>query len=156
MQRTTRILAMIAMTALMRGMVDDMVQGGISALPGHVQIHHPAFLDDPSISNLLEPPRGELAARLEHADVLAWASRVRVPAVVVPELARRAARLGQWTHFVEQAARSWWKALLSEDAERSDQVEPEEIERGGTSERFLPEATKALKASSLCQRDTIR
>ena len=33
--------AMIFMTALMRGMVNDMIRDGIDALPGHVQIHHP-------------------------------------------------------------------------------------------------------------------
>jgi ABC-type lipoprotein release transport system permease subunit len=37
------VWAMIFMTALMRGMVDDMVKDGVSVLPGHVQIHHPAF-----------------------------------------------------------------------------------------------------------------
>ena len=52
--------AMIFMTALMRGMVDDMVKDGISVLPGHVQIHHPAFRDDPTISNVISHPSGEL------------------------------------------------------------------------------------------------
>ena len=44
------VWAMIFMTALMRGMVDDMVKDGVSVLPGHVQIHNPAFRDDPTIS----------------------------------------------------------------------------------------------------------
>jgi hypothetical protein len=82
-----------------------------------------------------------------YRQLLRYHVEVRVPAVVVPELARRAARLGQWTHFVEQAARGWWKALLSEGPERSDTVELEEVDRGGTSEGFLPEATKALTES---------
>ena len=45
--------AMIFMTALMRGMVNDMLRDGIRALPGHVQVHNPAFRDDPSVNNLL-------------------------------------------------------------------------------------------------------
>jgi len=77
--------SMIAMTAFMRGMVDDMVLGGVRALPGHVQVHHPEFRDDPSISNLIEAPGGRLSERLSKADVVAWASRVRVPAVVSSE-----------------------------------------------------------------------
>ena len=42
------VWAMIFMTALMRGMVDDMLNQGIRNLPGHIQIQNPAFLDDPS------------------------------------------------------------------------------------------------------------
>ena len=45
--------AMIFMTALMRGMVSQMVGDGISALPGHVQVHHPDYRDDPSVANLI-------------------------------------------------------------------------------------------------------
>jgi ABC-type lipoprotein release transport system permease subunit len=77
--------AMIFMTALMRGMVDDMVKDGISALPGHVQIHHPAYRDDPTIANVIAPPDGELLAVLGRPEVVAWATRVRVPAVISSE-----------------------------------------------------------------------
>ena len=74
--------SMIFMTALMRGMVDDMVMDGIRSLPGHVQIHHPAFRDDPSVANLLEAPGGALLEVLGGPEVLAWSTRVRVPEVV--------------------------------------------------------------------------
>lgn len=77
--------AMIFMTALMRGMVDDMVKDGISALPGHVQIHHPSYRDDPTIANVIAPPDGELLAALQRPEVVAWATRVRVPAVISSE-----------------------------------------------------------------------
>jgi ABC-type lipoprotein release transport system permease subunit len=42
--------AMIFMTALMRGMVTEVIKDGISALPGHVQVHHPKYRDDPSVA----------------------------------------------------------------------------------------------------------
>ena len=42
---TIGVWAMIFMTALMRGMVNDMVRDGIRALPGHVQVHQPDFRD---------------------------------------------------------------------------------------------------------------
>jgi ABC-type lipoprotein release transport system permease subunit len=77
--------AMIFMTALMRGMVDDMVKDGVTVLPGHVQIHHPAFRDDPTISNVFPPPEGELLQALQRPEVVAWTTRVRVPAVVSSE-----------------------------------------------------------------------
>ena len=77
--------AMIFMTALMRGMVDEMVKDGISVLPGHVQIHHPDFRDDPTISNVIAPPSGELLEVLDRPEVVAWSNRVRVPAVISSE-----------------------------------------------------------------------
>ncbi len=77
--------AMIFMTALMRGMVDDMVRDGIRALPGHVQIHHPAYRDDPTISNSMMPPNDRLVSALDSEQVVAWTTRVRVPAVVSSE-----------------------------------------------------------------------
>jgi ABC-type lipoprotein release transport system permease subunit len=77
--------AMIFMTALIRGMVDDMVRDGIQTLPGHVQVHHPGFRDDPSVSNVIAPPDETLRRALEEPGVVAWAARVRVPAVVSSE-----------------------------------------------------------------------
>jgi ABC-type lipoprotein release transport system permease subunit len=50
---TIGVWAMIFMTALTRGMVNDMVRDGLRALPGHVQVHHPEFRNDPSIMNLI-------------------------------------------------------------------------------------------------------
>lgn len=79
------VWAMIFMNALMRGMVDDMVKQGIEALPGHVQIHNPAYRDDPTVENLMPAPADGLKAALDGGDVVAWASRVRVPAVVSSE-----------------------------------------------------------------------
>jgi len=79
------IWAMIFMTALIRGMVNDMVRDGIRTLPGHVQIHHPGFRDDPSVENLMAAPGKQLVASLEKPDVVVWTRRVRVPAVISSE-----------------------------------------------------------------------
>ena len=79
------VWAMIFMTALMRGMVDDMVRDGIDSLPGYVQIHHPEFRDDPSIFNTLQAPGPELLAALENPAVAGWSSRLRVPAMISSE-----------------------------------------------------------------------
>ncbi len=77
--------AMIFMTALMRGMVDEMVKDGIRTLPGHVQVHHPDYRDDPSVANSITPPTDALLQVLEQPEVVAWATRVKVPAVVSSE-----------------------------------------------------------------------
>jgi ABC-type lipoprotein release transport system permease subunit len=82
---TVGVWAMIFMTALMRGMVDQMIEDGIDALPGLVQIHHPAFRDDPNIANSLAPPGPRLKAALASATVAAWAPRVKLPAMISSE-----------------------------------------------------------------------
>jgi ABC-type lipoprotein release transport system permease subunit len=85
--------AMIFMTALMRGMVTEMVSDGISALPGHVQVHHPGFRDDPSVANLIPYSDAALSERFSGAGFAGWASRVRVPAVVTSEYDSRGVTL---------------------------------------------------------------
>lgn len=90
---TLGVWAMIIMIAMMRGMVEDMLRDGIETLPGHVQAHHPDYLDDPSISNLIALSDTELTATLEQAGVAVWASRVKVPAVVTSERESRGVTL---------------------------------------------------------------
>jgi len=82
---TVGVWAMIFMTALMRGMVNEMLRDGIRALPGHVQVHHPDFRDDPGINNLVAQPDSELKTVFDAAGFTAWASRIRVPAVITSE-----------------------------------------------------------------------
>jgi len=79
------VWAMIFMTALTRGMVDQMIADGIKALPGHVQMHHPDYLDDPSINNRIPISDDELDEKFADAGFVAWASRVKVPAVITSE-----------------------------------------------------------------------
>ena len=79
------VWAMIFMTALMRGMVDQMVEDGIEALPGFIQVHHPQFRDDPSIENSMPPPTDEFRAAMETPLVTGWTSRIRVPAMISSE-----------------------------------------------------------------------
>lgn len=77
--------AMIFMTALMRGMVDDMLLSGIHNLPGEVQIHHPDYRDDPSINNSIAVPDDTLINALQGEPAKAWTERVKVPAVISSE-----------------------------------------------------------------------
>ena len=79
------VWAMIFMTALTRGMVDQMIVDSLGVLPGHVQMHHPDFRDDPSVYNRILIPDAELKSKFDDAGFKAWASRVRVPAVISSE-----------------------------------------------------------------------
>ena len=85
--------AMIFMTALTRGMVDQMIADGISVIPGHVQIHNPDYLDDPSVSNRIALTDTDLRLRFDDAGFDAWATRVRVPAVITSERESRGVTL---------------------------------------------------------------
>jgi len=77
--------AMIFMTALMRGMVNDMIRDGIRSLPGHVQVHNPSYRDDPSVNNLISMTDVELDDAMTSAGIERFASRVRVPAIISSE-----------------------------------------------------------------------
>lgn len=86
---TVGVWAMIFMTALLRGMVADMLKQGIGALPGHVQIHAASYRDDPSVTHSLPAPDGLLLDALNSAQVRAWVSRVKVPAMISSEYDNR-------------------------------------------------------------------
>jgi ABC-type lipoprotein release transport system permease subunit len=90
---TVGVWAMIFMTALMRGMVNDMLRDGIQTLPGHVQIHHPAFRDDPSVNNLIPATGTALDEIFGDNGFEPWASRVKVPAVITSERESRGVTL---------------------------------------------------------------
>jgi len=79
------VWSMIFMTALMRGMVDEIVRNGLETLPGEVQIHAPDYRRDPSIVNSIAMPSGALLTALNKPPVIGWSGRVRVPAVVSSE-----------------------------------------------------------------------
>ncbi|MDO8861831.1 ABC transporter permease [Haliea sp. E1-2-M8] len=87
------VWAMIVMSALMRGMTDQMVRNGLATLPGEAQIHHPEFLLDPSVVNHMPMPAGRLLEQLNSAPITAWAARLRVPAVLASEYASRGVTL---------------------------------------------------------------
>lgn len=85
--------AMIFMTSLIRGMVNDMLRDGIRTLPGLVQVHNPAYRDDPSIDNLLAFDASQVADALHGIGIERFSSRVRVPAIISSERESRGVTL---------------------------------------------------------------
>lgn len=82
---TVGVWAMIFMTALLRGMVDNIVKQGLNALPGHIQIHATGYRDDPSVTNSMAAPGLRLTNLLNSEKVVAWGSRVKVSAMISSE-----------------------------------------------------------------------
>jgi ABC-type lipoprotein release transport system permease subunit len=77
--------SMLVFAAFTRGWSNDVRRSAIETLTGHLQVHARGYLDDPSVDRTLAPPDGALRALLDGPQVAAWASRVRVPAVVMSE-----------------------------------------------------------------------
>ena len=79
------VWAMIFMNALVRGMVDGVLEDGIKYLPGHAQLHHPAYRDDPSVVHRIGELSAPLRAALAGEGISGWSARVKVPAVITSE-----------------------------------------------------------------------
>jgi ABC-type lipoprotein release transport system permease subunit len=77
--------SMLVFAAFTRGWSDDVKHNAIWTLTGHLQIHAPGYLDDPSVDHTMAPPDEALGSLLDGKAVTAWATRVRVPAVVMSE-----------------------------------------------------------------------
>jgi ABC-type lipoprotein release transport system permease subunit len=82
---TLGVWAMIAMAALFRGWLEGQITNEIDNLTGHVQIHAPGYRDDPALAHSMAPPGTTLRDLLDGPQVTHWASRVRVPAVIISE-----------------------------------------------------------------------
>ena len=61
----------------------------LKVLTGQGQIHAQAYVDDPNISHRMRWPGGSLLGALNSSDVVAWAPRIRVPAVIQSEYRTR-------------------------------------------------------------------
>lgn len=87
------VWAMILFSALMTGMLDEMVRGGLRTLPGEVQIHHPDYRDDPSVANSLDMPSGKLLTALNSPPITGWSARIKVPGMISSERDSRGVQL---------------------------------------------------------------
>lgn len=79
----TGIWMMLFLGAIMWGMVTGMLDSTLSNLTGHIQIHHPKFMNDPAVENRLEDTAEleKVLGRLLPEGSLV-ASRVRLPVFV--------------------------------------------------------------------------
>jgi ABC-type lipoprotein release transport system permease subunit len=76
---------MISFASLTRGWENDVVHNAIATLTGHLQMHARGYLDDPAVEHAMGAPDAGVTRILASPEVVAWATRVRVPAVVMSE-----------------------------------------------------------------------
>lgn len=79
------VWSMVTLAALTRGTMEQQLTSAFANLIGHVQIHWPGYRDDPVIDHRFAEPTGALRDALAAPDIIAWAARVRVPAMVSSE-----------------------------------------------------------------------
>ncbi|MDH5516384.1 MAG: ABC transporter permease [Gammaproteobacteria bacterium] len=79
------VWAMIVTAAFMRGMVFQMLEDTVDNLAGHVQIHHPQYLDDPVIDNSFNPQSAAVSKLLQDPRIALSSTRIRLAAVIVSE-----------------------------------------------------------------------
>ena len=79
------VWAMIVLTALLRGMVDDMVNRSINSLPGHLQIHRDEYLIDPNIAYAFDASPTRLLDFIHSRTDLEWVERLSVASIITSE-----------------------------------------------------------------------
>jgi len=78
------IWSMIALAALSRGSLEGQLRKSILTLTGHIKMQAPGYRDDPVVEHRFNVPP-EIDTVLADPTVVAWSTRVRVPAVVASE-----------------------------------------------------------------------
>ncbi|MCY4059870.1 MAG: ABC transporter permease, partial [Gammaproteobacteria bacterium] len=85
------VTGVMLLNTMMRGMQQDLRNTAIENLTGHVKILEPGYLHDPGIERGFEVPEGWQNALPDH--VVGWASRIRVPGVIMSERGTRGIQL---------------------------------------------------------------
>jgi ABC-type lipoprotein release transport system permease subunit len=75
----------VVLSALARGISEQMIRDAIFNLTGHVKIFAQQYVDDPVIEHTLAEPRPELLSALNDPLIRRWVMRVKVPGVVSSE-----------------------------------------------------------------------
>ena len=77
---------------LIRGMQFDMLDSAVKNLTGHIKIHAPDYRDDPNINKGF-PLEQDFAPPVDPAEVMGWAARIRIPAVIMSERETRGVQI---------------------------------------------------------------
>jgi len=77
------VWGMIAVAALSFGIKEQMIRDSLQDLTGHIQIHARGFHQDPVIKNSMKDPQTAIEAVKSVSGIRAFATRVRVPGMVM-------------------------------------------------------------------------
>ena len=77
---------------LVRGWQYDMMDGVVGNLTGHIKVHAPGYLDDPSIQRGFQLA-SDYQPDVPSEDLMGWAPRISVPAVILSERETRGIQL---------------------------------------------------------------
>lgn len=77
------ITGVVVLNCLIRGMQVQMVDQVVHNLNGHIKVHAPAYQSDPNIANGFNENDEEFARKLASVNLAGWASRIKIPAVIM-------------------------------------------------------------------------
>ncbi len=80
---TVGVWSAVSLSSLARGVSNQIAEQSINNLLGHIQLHAPSYLSDPSVENSFAPV--SVPSYFGNVPIVAAASRVRVPAIVMSE-----------------------------------------------------------------------
>ena len=86
------VAGVTGMNTLIRGMQYGMLDAAVENLTGHVKIHAQGYRDDPNISHSFDY-NPDFVAQIPAEQLLGWAPRVRLPAVIMSERETRGVQL---------------------------------------------------------------
>ncbi len=78
------VFTVLLANTVIRGMQFDIREQTVANLNGHIKIHAPGYLDDPSINRGFELV-GSWEPDTSFVEIEGWAARVRIPAVIMSE-----------------------------------------------------------------------
>ena len=81
------------LNSLIRGMQVQMVDRVVHNLNGHIILHVPNYIEDPAITRGFTEDAEQIARRLHPMDLSGWATRIKIPAVVMSERETRGVQL---------------------------------------------------------------
>ncbi|HSG87969.1 MAG TPA: FtsX-like permease family protein [Pseudomonadales bacterium] len=87
------VAALVMIAALLRGWLASTVDDALAGLTGHVRIHAPGWIDDPGVAHAFHLDAAVQAELAGDGDVIAWGTRIRLPAVIMSERETRGVML---------------------------------------------------------------